>query len=112
MLEIDNLIRVVAEYEVPSIEMPDDVFGPINFVIQILLVNEQQYFARVLRKEVVYVEPAYSGKPEQALSKTFAEVRVPDDLLGLEEVAYSNLVEALQGALQRINAVFYPDAGT
>ena len=105
-LSPSDLVKIVAAYELPPIETPDDtVFGALKFVIQILQLPSKQYTIRVMRKERVNVEPAYYEERSELVEKMTAEILVADDSIDWESITESSEQKALLRALRGLQSV-------
>jgi len=103
MFSLGDLTRLMATYELPEIETPDDsVFGSLRFVVQILRLPNDIYIPRVLRKERIHVVPAYYEKREQLVDVATVEITVPDDACDWESFECASEAEALQRALDEL----------
>jgi hypothetical protein len=107
LLSINSLTKIVATYEVPDIETPDDsVFGSLKFLIQIGKKPTGKFAPRVLRKDRFRIDPAY-GKPRSGLiKKATTELLVPDDSVEWDEIECDSEDQALHQAVDRLKAMF------
>jgi hypothetical protein len=104
MFLLSDLVKVVATYELPEIETPEDaIFGNLKFVVQVLRRPNGVYIPRVLRKERVQVAPAYYEKKDRdLLDQVTVEIVVPEDSCDWESFECVSENDAVQYALDEL----------
>jgi len=103
MIPLDAVAKIVATYELPSINtQQDEIFGALRFVVQILQLPSGKYAPRVLRKDRVQIEPAYFKSRKGLVKKMTTEMLVPDDSYDWESLVRDTEKQALSGALQEL----------
>jgi hypothetical protein len=105
MFNVGDLTRVVATYELPEIETPDDsVFGSLRFVVQVLRLPSGLFVPRVFRKDHVVVVPAYYDPRDGLLEKQTVEILVEDtsfDWESLESNSENGVLESAFSSLKK-----------
>lgn len=108
-MEIDKLTKLVSVYFVPEIETPDDdVLGSLKFSIHVFQGPNGFYTPKVLRKDRIYVEPAYFENRDGLLERAVIEVDVADDSVDWESIECQTEREAVSATLEHLARIFPP----
>lgn len=103
MILARDLTQLVATYELPEVQTPDDeVFGGLKFIIQVLRLPTGAFVPRVMRKDRVLVRPAYLEDRQELLDQATVEIIVPDDSSEWEAFLCDSERDALQCALDEL----------